>query len=403
MRENEVLEVYSVLFGSASVDKKRVRRQARRFATKQGLANRLIHREPFLGRENRQRLRKLSVTDDLVCKSYRLFLDREPSADDLKRETSPGALDLLLSILRFEDIKRSHWGFIQSVIRSAEYKRKSSAQRLMRTKSFNAAPRTIFLHIPKTAGKSVEELAIRNYGREAVSLSTSGRFSTSEWNKSALVGGHFIYSKFDGMRGKRLFLAVVRDPVERALSRFNYYVNARHQQDFRRERGFDNNDPHKTMFHSAYREEFINNYQCRYLSGEGSMSKVEEVLARDAFILGTYEQIRDWVSVVGSRLGWSETELERINVASNPEYMQRLWINKGLVEKLRAANQDDYALYSFVKEHGVYESAGAGFDYSDFRVGHQLEAISHIDDLEASDSPRKLLRAILQTLRRQFR
>ena len=403
MREDEVLEVYSVLFGPESIDEQRVRRQARRFATKQGLANRLIHREPFLGPENRQQLRKLPVSDDLVRESYRLFLDREPSASDLKRETSPGFLDFLRSILRSAGIMRSHWDLLQSVLRSTEYKRKSSAPRLMKTRSFNAVPRTIFLHIPKTAGKSFEQLAIRNYGREAVSLSTSGRFSASEWNRSAMVGGHFIYSKFDGMRGKRLFLAVVRDPVERALSRFNYYVNARHQQDFRRERGFDNNDPYKTMLHSAYREEFIDNYQCRYLSGDGTFKKVTEVLGRDAFILGTYVQIQDWVSVVGSRLGWSEIELDKINAASDPEYLKRLSVNEALAEQLRERNQDDYALYNFVKQHGVYESAGAGFDYSDFGIACQLEAIGHIDDLHTSDRPLQLVRTISQALRRPFR
>ena len=157
------------------------------------------------------------------------------------------------------------------------------------------------------------------------------------------------------------------------------------------------------MLHSGYREEFINNYQCRYLSGDGSITKVTEVLGRDAFILGTYEQIQDWVSVVGDRLGWSEIELDRINAASDPEYVKRLSANEALVEQLWELNQDDYALYNFVKQHGVYESAGTGFDYSDFGIARQLEAIGHVDDLGTSDRPLQLVRTISQALRRSFR
>lgn len=388
LKRDDISEVRKVLFGSASLLEHQFQVQAKQFATKQGLANQLIHRAEFRSRKNRERLRALPVSEHVISEAYYLFLDRRPKLDEIQRVMKRGV---------------SHWDFLRSILRSREYKRKSSLSNLMKSGSFNSIPRTIFLHVPKTAGKSFEQLAIRNYGRTAVSLSTSGKLSASEWNKSAMVGGHFFYSKFNGMTGRRIFLAVVRDPVQRALSRFNYYVNARHQQEFRRRRGFDNNDPAKTMLESGYRQEFINDYQCRYLSGEPSLGRVMEVCSKEVFVLGTLEQIQDWISVVGDRLGWEHRELDRVNVASELDYMEDFLSDKALIRELRANNKEDYALYKFVKKHGVYESAGPDFDYSDFRVTSQLAALTDVEPLATVGLTQRIvsvLSARLQAFRR---
>lgn len=385
-----MLEVHEILYGQHIGSDNKLQKQAERFATMQGLANRLVSREPFLGKANQLRLDNLYVTKEWLERIFFLFLDRRPNEEEIRR--------ILVGGWQRKRISRGQ--FIRKLLKSREYKKKSSPYKLMKRMSFNSVPRTLFLHVPKTAGKSFEQLVIRNYGRSAVSLSTSGKFAAAEWNRSAVIGGHFIYPKFDGMTGKRLFLAVVRDPVYRALSRFNYYVNAEHQKDFRIARGFDPGDPLKTMLYSSWKVEFVDDYQCRYLSGQPSLQGVMEAFQNDAFIVGTFDELRDWTTRVGSRLGWTDTELDRINVASDPDYMKELLANKELVENLRERNQEDYALYNFIRKRGVYESAGTEFDYSDFSVTSQLQALANVDSLSDVSSSRLSATALFRALKR---
>ena len=225
----------------------------------------------------------------------------------------------------------------------------------------------IYLHIPKTAGKAFEQLAEKNYVNDC-SLSTSGKFSWDAWKECTLVGGHFFYSRYDGMSGRRLFLSVIRDPVDRAISRFNFYKNDSAGVKFRKVRGFDHDDLLKTIRRSTYREEFINNYQCRYLSGKRKFSAVQKAFKGDAFIVGHYEEMDKWLALVGERLGWSDLSLPKVNVATDPFYMNQYKEDKVLIDLLRKRNREDYRLFDFVKQHGVYESFGSDFDYAPFRV-----------------------------------
>lgn len=378
MKQDEVVEVYKLLFAAPPLQNTTRERKAKRFATKQGLANRLIHREEFLSNTNQKRLDTLPATSELVLSAFALMLDRKPSDEELLFYT-----------------KGSHGKLLRKLARSREYAVKSSSFSLMRARSFNSVARTIFLHIPKTAGKSFEELAIKNYGRECVSLSTSGRFSAAEWNRSALIGGHFSYSKYDGMKGRRLFLSVVRDPVERALSRFNYYRNAKHQQAFRSERGFDNANPKHTMLRSAFSREFVDNVQCRHLSGAPRFEKVFEVLSCDRFILGSFEDLQSWVSLVATRLGWDDTELPTINMASRPDYMREFFADDDLIQELRERNKDDYALYDFVKAHGVYESSPSEYDYAEFTIANQRAALDGVEPLGRVKRRKNLLSEVI--------
>ena len=146
------------------------------------------------------------LQENYVSWLYRIILLREPENDEI--------------IKRKITSQKNIFNCINSLLNSEEYN-KLKLNKYMASSEFNSEPKIIYLHIPKTAGKAFEKLAEKNYGNEAC-LSTTGEFDRIKWIKARLIGGHFFYSKYNGMVSQRLFISVVRDPVERALSRFNY-------------------------------------------------------------------------------------------------------------------------------------------------------------------------------------
>jgi hypothetical protein len=304
----------------------------------------------------RKRLAGVALTPELVEEGFSLVLGRKPGSDAVGHylEKTP-------------DLYR----FIRSLAATQEYRNKAKRMRDIRglaaSSGFNTRPRTIYLHIPKTAGKSFERLAVSNYG-DACALSTNGKLVWSEWQRAQLVGGHFQYPAYDAMESGRLFLAVVREPVERAISRFNFFRNQRGGHRKRAARGFDHEDLKATIRNSSFREEFVDNYQCRYLSAGKNFRAVKKAFKRDAFIVGHFDDIESWIELVGERLGWSNRRLPQVNVAREPGYDLAYQQDEELLAMLRERNREDFKLYDFIKRAGVYESRGADFDYSPFRL-----------------------------------
>ncbi|MBT4522842.1 MAG: sulfotransferase family 2 domain-containing protein [Halieaceae bacterium] len=347
------MDVFNLLLGRSPVSEKVIQRNLNNNRSTSTVVQRVLQSREFKSDKCRVRLQSIPVTEQLVIDAYRIMLGYE-----------------LKSRARIESIitgTQSQWELVNALADSAQYKEKGIIESFVGTKAFNQIPKTIYLHIPKTAGKAFEQLADRNYG-ERSALSTTGKYPWDVWQSASLVGGHFFYSRYNEMTTERLFLSIVRDPVERAISRFNYYRHQEAGQERRKSRNFDHDDLKKTIKNSGFRDEFVDNYQCRYLSGATNLRAVKKAFSRDTFIVGHYDEIGRWLETVGQRLGWSELELPKVNVASNPDYMAEYHSDNELIALLKKRNKEDYKLLTFIRKHGVYESAGPGFPYSSFKL-----------------------------------
>ena len=350
---DDVIDAYILFLGREVESEEVIQQKITDLKSVSRLVQVMINSDEFNSPAWVRRLESNAVTEKLVIQGYRLILGREPESREV--------IDTKVNNMK------SQRHLVLAMVNSKEYQRNNDFKKFVASDSFNSKAKVIYLHVPKTAGKAFEKLAEKNYVNDC-SLSTSGKFSWDAWKECTLVGGHFFYSRYDGMSGRRVFLSVIRDPVDRAISRFNFYKNDNGRVKYRKAMGFNHDDLLKTIRRSTFRVEFVNNYQCRYLSGKRKFSAVKNAFKSDAFIVGHYEEIDKWLALVGERLGWSDLSLPKVNVATDPFYMNRYKEDKALIKVLRERNREDYQLFDFVKQHGVYESFGSDFDYAPFRV-----------------------------------
>ena len=229
---------------------------------------------------------------------------------------------------------------------------------LMRSEEFNRNPKLIHLHIPKTAGKAFTALCKQNYPG-ATSIKTDGRYDAGEWTRARVIGGHFFYSCFAAAQQKHVFVGVVRDPVERALSRFRWYARRDKDRAQREQRGFDHSSLLNTLNNGAFRREFLYNVQCLSLTDCASFRAARKVLKSRPFIVGTFEQLDQWVEVIANEFGWDERHLPVVNRIDTAKPRSD---NKPLLALLRKHNRADRRLYEYVRRQGVFTSLSQNFN-----------------------------------------
>jgi len=243
------------------------------------------------------------------------------------------------------------------------HKRKARDMRpLVTSPSFNREAKLIYLHVPKTAGTSFAALCEENYPG-ATAIHTNARYDAETWTAARVVGGHFHYSYFAAVDPQHVFLAVVRDPVERALSRFRWYQHRSQNRRLREERGFDHESMANTLRNSDYRMEFLHDPQCRFLADCSRFRDTLEVMRSRPFIVGTFEELDRWVALVAEEFGWPRRALPAMNRLTEG---QAACEDQEVLDMLHKYNREDQRLYEFVREKGVFNSLSAGLDRSVF-------------------------------------
>jgi len=95
----------------------------------------------------------------------------------------------------------------------------------------NNKPRALFLHIQKTAGSSIVELAKDHYLWSAISHGGYGGHKPEKFQNVAFVSGHFGYNYAKHLMDGRYSFTFLRNPLERILS-FYYYNRTREIDEF---------------------------------------------------------------------------------------------------------------------------------------------------------------------------
>lgn len=243
---------------------------------------------------------------------------------------------------------------------------KNNIKFIVKNRFFNQTPKLIYLHIPKTAGSSFHHLASKNFdGR--VSLAMPSNIIYEKWIQSIMVGGHYFYSDYDGMTTDRLFLCVIRNPVDRAFSLFNYYKHAKDgMEDQRIKLGFNPASLRLTIENSNIRQDFVDNCQCLYLAGERNFGTFQKVINNDYFIIGTFDKLDDWLRYLGEKLRWKSVTMPKVNTAHDSTYMDKLKSDGKLVGLIRDLNNEDMKLYEFIKSKGIFTNCSSDFNFDKF-------------------------------------
>ena len=232
------------------------------------------------------------------------------------------------------------------------------------------APELVFLHIPKTAGTSQHRLFNKHCGRENVfwigqdCAPNIHLYPAAEVGSRRLVGGHKPLSFYPRTHDP-LYCALLRNPIERAVSLFVYYTRpelavAEHDQKTRadilqqlRKQGIDPDSMYASITNCRTFRREISNYQCSYLSrNRATFSGVRKSLRTLDCIIGTVDASDRFHAALAELLGWPDEAPARLN-RSKDNYAARYLDDEELVALVQELNTEDQKLVDWVRtEHG---------------------------------------------------
>lgn len=215
----------------------------------------------------------------------------------------------------------------------------------------------LFVHIPKTAGISLYTAMAKQFGPEhslRYPRSTEAfkqqflRLSEEELHRYRLISGHFdlpFWLQRD--LGGRVIVALVREPIERALSTYRYTMS------------FTGHPRHamvRNMGIAGFVDHYVaetarHNRQCRSLCGSGDFLAAREMARKQIDLLGSVEAIAMLTKDLGERLG---VPLDLgVENRSTLEHPKRSDLDAALIARLESCNVEDCKLWAYVSERGL--------------------------------------------------
>jgi len=160
-------------------------------------------------------------------------------------------------------------------------------------------PILIFIHIPKTGGSSMRQYFFRNFGRENVFWHghgplangllqpTAEREGIEHFDRFKLIGGHFNFGNkvIRAIRRPKIFAAVLRRPVERVVSHFEY-VQRKPEHPLHSTSDLETTLRERMQFHTAE-----TNAQCRFAAKATSARRALRTIRGERYLLGSQDRL----------------------------------------------------------------------------------------------------------------
>jgi hypothetical protein len=183
-------------------------------------------------------------------------------------------------------------------------------------------PLLCIVHIPKTAGSAIRETLVASLGADKVYWVGHGRHQ-EEWESAKgnefgsywVVGGHESAPAFDKIERPKVFMAVLRDPVERTISLFNYIVEGRGIPHPLHEQFKKLTIPEAFEISPGFRRD-VTNRQCDLIGGEATYNAALKSICGRRWFLGTFEKVDELFASVCKEFGWPIVRLKQDNVAT---------------------------------------------------------------------------------------
>ena len=208
-------------------------------------------------------------------------------------------------------------------------------------------PIIAFVHIQKTAGTTAKFILRNSFGLghsdvNPVDPSPDKPFDTDDLDFALTVvpglrsiSGHQIIEPTRYLANRVMPYTMLRDPVRRTISHFqDRQVTERQVQSI-----------------DAYLDEPENHdFQVRRIAGEADLEKAKSLLRDAYFFVGLTERFDLSLRVFQARCPYPiDLRCRLKNVAGNRDIATRLASDAGTVDRIRAANLLDAALYAYVE------------------------------------------------------
>lgn len=223
-------------------------------------------------------------------------------------------------------------------------------------------PQIVFIHNEKTAGTSLRALLDRVYGRDQVvwrgrDLKSRKGKTFARLRNCRVVGGHLSVADFKSAKRPLLFLSVVRDPVNRAVSLFNYFAEHAPEKDRKiwRWKGLRPESMRRTIEDVPAFRRAISNRQCYRLSGSDNFQAVLQILEDKNILIGAFDHLDHFGSRLSKLLRWPELPIGKHNRAPTDSYETDILAEPGLRDLIASLNEEDGELHEFIKYNNYYE------------------------------------------------
>lgn len=232
----------------------------------------------------------------------------------------------------------------------------------MRLRKSSKVETVIFLHIPKTAGTTLDQIIFRHYRFKNVYqtglIAQQGvrdyiKMSEAEKANYRLLKGHLNFGIHKYVPNAWAYFTFLREPIDRTISHFYYIAQSKNHALY-------NQIQSQQMGIGEYIESGLDpmlfNAQTRLLSGVWDtipagtctpehLEQAKENLEKHIKVIGLTEQFDESLILLRETFGWSHLHYTRQNVTSNRPKTEGLSPEE--LSAVKSANELDLALYEF--------------------------------------------------------
>jgi Galactose-3-O-sulfotransferase len=245
-----------------------------------------------------------------------------------------------------------------------------------------AASAVIFLHVPKTAGTTLNRLIEWEYRLSEMysvdpvlfewSAAHLRKLPRSRLQKTRMFKGHMLFGLHEVLPQPATYITVLRDPVERLLSAF-YYMRSYKLHPlywkFRRENWTVEQFVQRTT---------RDNVQCKIIAGaeynspctSEILEKAKHNLAHSFSVVGLSERFEESLALMKLRFGWKLKSYSTFNVTRTRP--KRADLPKTTFDLIVDKNSFDVDLYRFAAD--LFEEAVSKQPAEVSRIAQELQA-----------------------------
>lgn len=237
----------------------------------------------------------------------------------------------------------------------------------------------IFLHLPKTAGTTLNNIIARQYRPDEIyafgpvvqdSISQLKEMDAAKRVKIRMLIGHMGYGLHDLLAPPTTYFTILREPVDRVIS-FYYFVQrtgAHYLHDF-----VLKDNVGLTDFVKSKISIMTDNFQVRLISGVWDqypygecprevLEQAKQNLQNKFAVVGLTEEFDKTLILLKRAFGWRHVYYMRQNVTKNRP--QAASFSRQTLNVVREYNQLDLELYAFAKKLFAEEIKQQGLSFS---------------------------------------